>query len=80
MVGIDASAKKLQLEGGGTLGYGALLLATGASAIQLELPGEGPPVHTLRSVADMRAILKAAEGKKRAVVLGASFIGLEVAG
>lgn len=80
VLGIDGAARKLELEGGGTLGYGALLLATGASAIQPELPGDGPPVHTLRSVADMRAIIKAAEGKKRAVVLGASFIGLEVAG
>ena len=60
--------------------YGALLLATGASAIQPDLPGEGPPLYTLRSVADMRAIIKASEGKQRVVVLGASFIGLEVAG
>ena len=80
VVGIDVKARKVELEGGGFLGYGALLLAPGATAIQPDLPGEGPPVLTLRSLGDMRAIIKAAEGKKRVVVLGASFIGLEVAG
>ena len=79
VLSIDTKAKQLQLEGGQRLNYDALLLATGASAVQPELPGEGPPVFTLRSLSDMRAIIKAAEGKKRAVVLGASFIGLEVA-
>lgn len=77
---IDAAAKKVHFEGGGALEYGALLLATGASAVQPELPGAGPTVHTLRSVGDLRALVKATEGKRRAVVLGASFIGLEVAG
>lgn len=77
---IDPADRRLDLEGGTTLHYGALLLATGASPIEPSLPGEGPPVLTLRTLADMRAILKAAEGKRRAVVLGASFIGLEVAG
>lgn len=77
---IDSGARRLTLEGGESLPYGALLLATGASAIQPDLPGEGPPLYTLRSVADMRAIIKASEGKQRVVVLGASFIGLEVAG
>lgn len=77
---LDPVARLLTLEGGGTLSYGALLLAPGASAIYPDLPGEGPPLLTLRSLGDMRAILEAAEGKKRAVVLGASFIGLEVAG
>jgi apoptosis-inducing factor 3 len=80
VVGIDSVARKLELEDGSTLNYGALLLATGATAISPELPGDGPPVLTLRSLGDMRAIIKAAEGKKRVVVLGASFIGLEVAG
>jgi NADPH-dependent 2,4-dienoyl-CoA reductase/sulfur reductase-like enzyme/nitrite reductase/ring-hydroxylating ferredoxin subunit len=80
VTGIDVKAKKLELEGGGSLSYGALLIATGATPIQPDLPGDGPAVFTLRSLADMRAIIKAAEGKKRAVVLGASFIGLEVAG
>jgi NADPH-dependent 2,4-dienoyl-CoA reductase/sulfur reductase-like enzyme/nitrite reductase/ring-hydroxylating ferredoxin subunit len=77
---LDLAARSVVLEGGATLGYGALLLATGCSAVAPQLPGKGPPVLTLRSVGDMRAIVQAAAGRKRAVVLGASFIGLEVAG
>lgn len=77
---VDAAARKVIFEDGSALEYGALLLATGASAIALQLPGNGPPVFSLRTAGDMRAIVKAADGKKRAVVLGASFIGLEVAG
>ncbi|WP_038952460.1 NAD(P)/FAD-dependent oxidoreductase, partial [Bradyrhizobium japonicum] len=44
------------------------------------IPGaDQPHVHTLRTVADSRAIIKAAGSAKRALVIGASFIGLEVA-
>jgi 3-phenylpropionate/trans-cinnamate dioxygenase ferredoxin reductase subunit len=76
---LDTRARRVLLESGESVGYGALLLATGATPLQPELTGAGPRVHTLRSVKDLRAVLKAAEGKRRAVVLGASFIGLEVA-
>jgi len=79
VVSIEAATRKVTFQDGSTLSYGALLLATGAAAIVPELPGSGPKVFTLRTVSDLRAIVKAAEGKKRVVVLGASFIGLEVA-
>ena len=48
--------------------------------MKLTIPGgEAPHVHYLRSLADSRAIIAAAAKAKRAVVIGASFIGLEVA-
>jgi NADPH-dependent 2,4-dienoyl-CoA reductase/sulfur reductase-like enzyme/nitrite reductase/ring-hydroxylating ferredoxin subunit len=77
---IEPAAHQLTLDDGSTVGYGALLLATGAEPIRLpEMEGSAMPVHTLRSLADSRAIIAAAEKSRRAVVLGASFIGLEVA-
>ncbi|MEZ4587519.1 MAG: FAD-dependent oxidoreductase [Gemmatimonadales bacterium] len=76
---IDRKGGTVSLERGGTLGYGALLLAPGSAPIELSL-GDGPPaVHYLRTLADSRAIIRAAGRARRAVVLGASFIGLEVA-
>ena len=77
---IDPRAREVVLADGGTLAYDRLLLATGAEAIRLELPGAAPSdVFTLRSLADSRAIIARAEGSRRVVVIGASFIGLEVA-
>ncbi|HEU4563275.1 MAG TPA: FAD-dependent oxidoreductase [Gemmatimonadaceae bacterium] len=77
---IDVAARRVLLEGGGSRDYEALLLATGAEPVRLPLPvAEGREVLYLRSLADSRAIIRAAEGAKRAVVIGASFIGLEVA-
>ena len=77
---LDLDRKRLTFDDGATREFGAIVLATGADPVRLAMPGEpGPPVHYLRTLADSRAIIKAAEGGRRAVVLGASFIGLEVA-
>jgi apoptosis-inducing factor 3 len=77
---IDTAAHKVTLEDGRRLDYGALLLATGAEAIRLPTPGaDQAHVHTLRTLADSRSIIAAAEKAKSVVVIGASFIGLEVA-
>jgi NADPH-dependent 2,4-dienoyl-CoA reductase/sulfur reductase-like enzyme len=74
------SERRVELEDGGSLRYGALLLATGASPVPLGIPGTGlPHVRPLRTLADSRAIIARAESARTAVVVGASFIGLEVA-
>ena len=77
--GIDVTAREVTLGDGTRLRYDRLLLATGAEPVRLSLPGmELPHVHTLRTLADCRAIIARASTAKRVVVMGASFIGLEV--
>jgi NADPH-dependent 2,4-dienoyl-CoA reductase/sulfur reductase-like enzyme/nitrite reductase/ring-hydroxylating ferredoxin subunit len=77
---IDPSSKSVMLADGSRLSYDALLLATGAAAIRLNIPGGGlPHVYTLRTLADSRAIIAASQSAKHAVLIGAGFIGLEVA-
>ena len=80
VVTLDSKAKRVELSDGTSRRYGALLLATGAEPIKLVVPGgERPHVLYLRSLADSRAIIARAAGATQAVVVGASFIGLEVA-
>ncbi|MCI0431585.1 MAG: FAD-dependent oxidoreductase [Rhodospirillales bacterium] len=77
---IDPRNRRVTLADGKVLDYGALLLATGADPVRLNFPGaDAAPVHYLRTLADSRAIIAAAATAKRALVVGASFIGLEVA-
>lgn len=77
---LDPKAKVITVEGQGELPYEALLLATGAEPVRLDLPGaDQSHVFYLRSLGDSRAIINAAKDAKRAVVIGSSFIGLEVA-
>ncbi len=77
---IDVPARRLEVEGRDALPFNALLLATGAEPVHLNLPGEDArPVHYLRSLADSRRIIAAAKEAKRVVVIGGSFIGLETA-
>lgn len=76
---LDPVRKRLTWDDGTTREFGAIVLATGAEPIRLDMAGDGPPIHYLRTLDDSRAIIKAAEGARRAVILGASFIGLEVA-
>jgi NADPH-dependent 2,4-dienoyl-CoA reductase/sulfur reductase-like enzyme len=80
VIAIDPVRRVVNLDNGGPLPYGALLLATGADPIRLEIPVKGAArIFYLRTFADTRAIVAAAESAKAAVIVGASFIGLEVA-
>jgi NADPH-dependent 2,4-dienoyl-CoA reductase/sulfur reductase-like enzyme/nitrite reductase/ring-hydroxylating ferredoxin subunit len=77
---IDVAGQRVMLGSGEELGFDKLLLATGAEPIRLQLPGADlPHVRTLRSLADSRDLIARARKGTRAVVVGASFIGLEVA-
>lgn len=77
---IDPMQHQIKLADGRTLSYGALLLATGAEPVRLSIPGADlPHVHYLRSLSDSRKLIAAAANAKHAVVIGASFIGLEAA-
>lgn len=80
VTGIDIEQRAIDLADGTRLSYGALLLATGAEPIKLEIPGAGlGHVHYLRTLDDSRALIIAAKKSKRVAIVGASFIGLEVA-
>jgi len=77
---IDPRSRHVLLDDGSRREFGALLIATGADPVHLPIPGANPSqVFYLRSFADSRAIVEQAKTAKRAVVVGASFIGLEVA-
>jgi apoptosis-inducing factor 3 len=77
---IDTKAKQVMLSDGRSLTYGALLLATGAEPVRMKIPGgDLPHVCYLRTLADSRRIIEKSKNANRAVVIGASFIGLEVA-
>jgi NADPH-dependent 2,4-dienoyl-CoA reductase/sulfur reductase-like enzyme len=77
---IQPKERKLTLRSGRELSYGALVLATGAEPRRLEIPGaDADHVLVLRTLSDSRRIIERARAGARAVVIGSSFIGLEVA-
>jgi apoptosis-inducing factor 3 len=77
---VDIAGRQVEVDGRAAIPFQALLLATGAEPIRLTLPGADlPHVHYLRSLADSRSIIAAAKRAKTAVIIGTSFIGLEVA-
>jgi NADPH-dependent 2,4-dienoyl-CoA reductase/sulfur reductase-like enzyme/nitrite reductase/ring-hydroxylating ferredoxin subunit len=77
---IDVGKRQLQMADGSRHDFDTLLLATGAEPIRLDIPGATlPHVQYLRTFADSQAIVDKATTAKKAVVIGASFIGMEVA-
>jgi NADPH-dependent 2,4-dienoyl-CoA reductase/sulfur reductase-like enzyme len=79
-VQVDILAREVIVADGDRVPYDRLLLATGAEPVRLTIPGaDRPHVRTLRSLADCQAIIEHANVARRVVVIGASFIGLEVA-
>jgi apoptosis-inducing factor 3 len=77
---IDPRSRSVLLDDGSRREFGALLIATGADPVHLSIPGaDSSRLSYLRSFADSRAIVERAKTAKRVVVVGSSFIGLEVA-
>ena len=75
---IDRTKKTVKLSTGKTLEYGALLLAPGAEALRLPIPG-ADRAFVIRTVGDARAVIAEMPKARRAAVIGSSFIGLEAA-
>ncbi|MGQ0561960.1 MAG: FAD-dependent oxidoreductase, partial [Gemmatimonadota bacterium] len=77
---IDAARRAVLLSDGRAVEFDVALLATGATPVRPPIPGnDGAHVHVLRSLADCRRLIDAARPGTRAVIAGASFIGMEAA-
>lgn len=80
VTGIDRAAQTVTLDNGKTIGYEKLLLATGARPRPLDIPGANRAgVFLLRHIEDSVAIRQALQHSKRVVIVGAGYIGMEVA-
>lgn len=78
---VDFKNKTVSTKSGKSISYTKLVLATGGIPRTLPLPGfkgELSNIFTLRTIQDVQAILAAAKDKKNIVVIGSSFIGMEV--
>src|SRR5271166_2751196 len=77
---IDRAMRRVETNDGGAIPYGHLILATGSRHRRLDVPGvDLPNVLTLRTIADATAIRARLSAGCRVVVIGAGFIGLEIA-
>ncbi|MEO8019312.1 MAG: FAD-dependent oxidoreductase [Pseudomonadota bacterium] len=80
VVDLDPQGKSVTLGNGRKIAYDKLLLAPGSEPLRPPIDGASlPHVKTLRTLADAQSIIDAAGSARRAVVVGSSFIGLEVA-
>ncbi len=79
-IGVDTDAREVVVQGGERIGYGKLVIASGASPRTLEVPGADlPAVHAFRTLGDALQVRDEAEQARKAIVVGGSFIGSEVA-
>jgi NADPH-dependent 2,4-dienoyl-CoA reductase/sulfur reductase-like enzyme len=77
---LHIASREVMLADGEMISFDRLLLATGAGPVLPSIPGSSTSeIFVLRSFADSQAIIERAKAARTAVVLGASFIGLEVA-
>ena len=77
---IDRDGKSLQTDNGGDIAYDKLILSLGSRARRLAIEGSDlDGVHYLRNIADVSGIQSELGGKKNVVIVGAGYIGLEVA-
>jgi NADPH-dependent 2,4-dienoyl-CoA reductase/sulfur reductase-like enzyme/nitrite reductase/ring-hydroxylating ferredoxin subunit len=77
---LDVAGKTVRLADGQVVAYDVLVLATGAEPQRPPVPGlDAPNAYVLRTLGDADAIIQAARKARRCAVIGASFIGLEVA-
>ena len=78
-VGLDAAAKTVFLEGGKEMSYDGLIIATGCRTRPLALLDGVPGAYEIRSLPDSLALHEELRPGRHLVVIGAGFIGLEVA-
>ena len=77
---VRPAVHEIELAGGETIGYGALLLATGSTPRRLPVPGaDAAGILTLRRVEDSDAIRETFGADRRLAIIGGGWIGLEVA-
>jgi NADPH-dependent 2,4-dienoyl-CoA reductase/sulfur reductase-like enzyme/predicted acylesterase/phospholipase RssA len=77
---VDVDSRTIETDGGAYFRFGKLLIATGASVDRLSAPGANlAGIHYLRTVSDALALYQSIAHVKRAVVIGASFLGMELA-
>src|SRR6266567_5467748 len=80
VMSLDAEGRKVKLQGGEEVGFEKALIATGANVNILRVEGASQEgIHYLRAFGNSDGIREAAEGAKRVVLIGGSYIGCEVA-
>ncbi len=76
---VDSQLKTVSCNNGATLSYDKLAFCTGATVINLPLARDLKGIHTIRTVTDVLAIKNDLKHVKKAVIVGAGYVGLEVA-